>query len=71
MYRYLEVRRDTDGLVVLRINITGQTDRQIEKVTSGVERNMNSFEYDTHQRESETELKEGHFDLPNEEEKEL
>ena len=56
MYKYLETIETTTKEVVLRIDVTGQSDRNIEKAESGMNYNLNHNENYTELKESETEL---------------
>jgi hypothetical protein len=56
MYKYIEVVHTTTGTVVKRIDVTGSSERQIEKVEMGLLRNMNLDSYHTNDAESESPL---------------
>jgi hypothetical protein len=56
MYKYIEVVHTVSGTVVKRIDVTGSSERQIEKVEMGLLRNMNIDSYHTNDAESESPL---------------
>lgn len=55
-YKYLEIRSYGDGGVVKRIDVTGKSERQIERIESGMNRNLNHDKYYTTEFESKVEL---------------
>lgn len=57
MYKYLEIVSHEDGEVVKRSDVTNKTERTIDKIDSGMNRNLNHAEYFTRETESEEELK--------------
>ena len=56
MYKYLEIIMDSTKEVVSRMNITNQTQRQIDRLMDGIEINLNHAEFHLEIRESEMEL---------------
>lgn len=55
-YKYLEVVNYKTKEVVLRINVTGKSDRAINIIDAGLNRNLNHNEYFTRETESKIEL---------------
>ena len=45
MYKYLEIVKDDTKEVVLRMNVTEKSERQIDKIWDGVSINLNHNEY--------------------------
>ncbi len=50
-YKYLEVWRDRDEACVKRIDVTNLPERQLDKLESGILRNMNYEAYSLELRE--------------------
>ena len=55
-YTYLEIVRDKDNKVVKRLDVTGKSQRYIDRAESGMGANLNWNEYITRQTESSTGL---------------
>ena len=55
MYKYIEVR-DFKETVIKRYDVTNKTERQIETLENGLNRNMNHEKYYTAEMESTNEL---------------
>ena len=56
LFKYIEIKTYNDGGVVKRIDATGKTDRSIDKIESGMNRNLNHDQYYTFSYDSEVEL---------------
>jgi hypothetical protein len=56
MAKYIEIVRDETGVVVNRIDVTGKSERSIERCESGIHINMNHSEFHTRVEEYETEM---------------
>jgi hypothetical protein len=56
MKNYIEIVRDKTGVVVNRLDVTGKSERSIERCESGIHINMNHNEFHTRVREYETEM---------------
>lgn len=54
MHTYIEVIEFKTKQVVKRVDVTGQTERQIDKVDDGLNINLNHEEYYTRVQEYET-----------------
>ena len=57
MYKYLEIVEDSTQEVVLRIDVSKQSDRSIEAVEFGMNRNLNHNKFSTFVNEGDIELK--------------
>lgn len=57
MYKYLEIVEDETEEVSLRMDVTNQSQRSIDKIERGMKINLNHKEFSTRQIESETKLK--------------
>lgn len=57
MYSYLEVIKDTDKVVVKRINVTGKSERQIGRIRFGISINLDWLNYALRDFSSKKELK--------------
>jgi hypothetical protein len=44
-YKYLEIVRHFDSKVIKRVDVTGHSERSIDKVEGGMNRNLNHFDY--------------------------
>jgi hypothetical protein len=58
MYKYIEIIEDKTGEVVSRIDIASQSERNIEKILGGINRNLNHSEFSVNEKESDEELPE-------------
>lgn len=56
MKKYIEITRDKTGVVVNRIDVTGKSERSIERCEDGIHINMNHSEFHTRVEEYETEM---------------
>ena len=56
MYKYIEIIETAKGNIVKRIDVSGKSERQADKVEMGVLRNMNLTDFFTKIVESETKL---------------
>lgn len=56
MKNYIEIVRDNTGVVVNRIDVTGKSERSIERCEDGIHINMNHNDFHTRVREYETEM---------------
>ena len=56
MYKYLEIIEDKTKEVASRMDVTGMSERQIDKILDGVSINLNHNEYSTSLNESDVEL---------------
>jgi len=56
MFNYIEIIHTKSGVVTHRIDVTGKSERSIERAEAGVNINLNHKEYHTDTKESETEL---------------
>jgi hypothetical protein len=59
MYKYLEIVRiehQINDVVVKRMDMTGKSDRQIERIENGIWINLNHQDFYTRVTESDTEL---------------
>lgn len=56
-YKYIEIIKDSTGEVVLRMDVSNRTDRQIERILNGASINLNHDEYSLIETESDIELK--------------
>ena len=56
MKKYLEIRSIRDNSCVKRIDVTGKTERGVERVERGILINLNHDEYTVEERDSRTEL---------------
>ena len=56
IYKYIEIIEDKTNTVVSRMDVTGKSERFIEKVSLGASINLNHNEYSINHNESETEL---------------
>lgn len=55
-YKYIEIKGWNDGGVVKRLDVSGRPTRSVDKIESGMNRNLNHDEYYTSIYESEVEL---------------
>ena len=62
-YEYLEITHDDTGKVVKRLDITGKSEKNAEKIEDGMGRNLNWNEFTLDRNYSPTELKTGDFNL--------
>lgn len=56
MKTYLEIVRDKDSKVVKRLDVTGKSERSIEKIEDGINVNLNHNEYSVNKTQSKVEL---------------
>lgn len=56
MYKYIEIIEDKTNEVVSRIDITNQSDMNLEKIMTGINRNLNHNEFSITEEESKNEL---------------
>ena len=56
LFKYLEVKNYGDGGVVRRIDVSDKSDSAIDKIESGMNRNLNHDQYYTLGYDSEVEL---------------
>jgi len=56
MYKYLEIIKDENNLVVKRLDVSNKSERSIEKIEGGMNINLNHNDYTTQLIESITEL---------------
>lgn len=52
-YKYIEIIKYSSGEVVKRIDVSGMSQRNIDRIDSGMNRNMNHAEYYTIEMASE------------------
>ena len=55
-YKYIEIIRYEDRSVVKRVDVSSKTERQIDVIWRGMNRNLNHEEYCTKEVVSDTEL---------------
>ncbi|MBP7845897.1 MAG: hypothetical protein KA007_00485 [Candidatus Pacebacteria bacterium] len=58
MKKYIEIVRDNTGVVVNRLDVTGKSERSIERCEDGVLINLNHKEFHTRVKEYDTEMPE-------------
>lgn len=58
MYKYLEIVEYADDKVVLRIDVTGRSETNIDRIDNGMNRNLNHQEYFTREVKSEDPMEE-------------
>ena len=56
IFKYIEIKTWEDGGVVKRLDVSSKSERQIEKIDSGMNRNLNHDQYYTCDYESEVKL---------------
>ena len=56
MFKYLEIVNDSTNAVVKRLDVTSKSDRQIQKLESALNINLNQVEYTVEYHESKKEL---------------
>lgn len=56
LFKYIEIKSYNDGRVVKRLDVSGKTDRSIDTIENGMNRNLNHDQYYTLQVDSEVEL---------------
>ncbi|OQA64758.1 MAG: hypothetical protein BWY38_02952 [Ignavibacteria bacterium ADurb.Bin266] len=56
MKNYIEIVRDKTGVVVNRLDVTGKSERSIERCEGGIHINMNHDEFHTRVREYDHEM---------------
>ena len=56
MFKYLEIIKDETKEVVSRMDVTGKSERQIDRVWDGASINLNHNEYSIQLNESDVEL---------------
>jgi len=55
-YKYLEIVKDSTQEVVSRLDVTGKSERAIERIEGGMSLNLNHNQYSIRETDSETEL---------------
>ena len=55
-YKYLEIVKDSTQEVVARLDVTGKSEKAIERIEGGMSLNLNHDEYSIRDVDSETEL---------------
>lgn len=58
MFKYLEIASYETDSAVLRIDVTGKSERNTDRIDSGMNRNLNHEDYFTREVDSEEELPE-------------
>jgi hypothetical protein len=56
LFKYIEIKTYNDGGVVKRLDVTGKTDRSMDTIEAGMNRNLNHDQYYTFGYDSEVEL---------------
>jgi hypothetical protein len=56
IFKYIEVKSWDDGGVVKRLDVSEKTDRSVETIEDGMNRNMNHEKFYTFSYDSEVEL---------------
>jgi nitrogen regulatory protein PII-like uncharacterized protein len=56
MYKYIEIIEDKTQDVVSRMDVTKESERNLEKIHGGIDRNLNHAEFSVKEIESEIEL---------------
>ena len=56
LFKYIEIKSYNDGGVVKRLDVSGKTDRSIDTIEAGMNRNLNHDQYYTFSYDSEIEL---------------
>jgi hypothetical protein len=56
LFKYIEIKTYNDGGVVKRLDVTGKTDRSMDTIEAGMNRNLNNDQYYTFGYDSEVEL---------------
>jgi hypothetical protein len=56
LFKYIEVKTYDDGGVVKRLDVSGKTDRSVDTIEAGMNRNLNHDQYYTFSYDSEVEL---------------
>ena len=56
LFKYIEIKTYNDGGVVKRLDVTGKTDRSVDTIEAGMNRNLNHDQYYTFGYDSEVEL---------------
>jgi hypothetical protein len=54
--KYIEIKEYDSENVVKRLDVSGKTDRSVERIESGMNRNLNHEQFYTNTRESEVKL---------------
>jgi hypothetical protein len=56
MYKYIEIIKDKTGEVVSRMDVTTQSERNVERIWRGISLNLNHSEFSIKEVRSEIEL---------------
>ena len=56
LFKYIEVKTYDDGGVVKRLDVSGKTDKSVDTIEAGMNRNLNHDQYYTFSYDSEFEL---------------
>lgn len=56
LFKYIEIKSYNDGGVVKRLDVSRKTDRSIDTIEAGMNRNLNHDQYYTFSYDSEIEL---------------
>jgi hypothetical protein len=56
LFKYIEVKTYDDGGVVKRLDVSGKTDKSVDTIEAGINRNLNHDQYYTFSYDSEVEL---------------
>lgn len=56
MYKYIEIIEDETSEVVSRMDVTTQSERNLEKILGGINRNLNHNEFSIIEKESDEKL---------------
>ena len=56
LFKYIEVKTYDDGGVVKRLDVSGKTDKSVDTIEAGMNRNLNHDQYYTFSYDSEVEL---------------
>ena len=56
LFKYIEIKTYNDGGVVKRLDVTAKTDRSMDTIEAGMNRNLNHDQYYTFSYDSEVEL---------------
>tara|TARA_R110000737_G_scaffold15940_2_gene32899 strand:+ start:753 stop:968 length:216 start_codon:yes stop_codon:yes gene_type:complete len=56
LFKYIEIKTYNDGGVVKRLDVSGKTDKSMDTIEAGMNRNLNHDQYYTFGYDSEIEL---------------
>ena len=56
LFKYIEVKTYYDGGVVKRLDVSGKTDKSVDTIEAGMNRNLNHDQYYTFSYDSEVQL---------------